>query len=239
MVPAQVVDQRALRAMVLTGSNTIQLPLRCFQTELPVSLCYATVANSGQSSPSRAPDPNTFAWSSISPTAAPARTMLRPFMSAVFVVGTMPHCHEARSAPDPSEALALVNRPQMSPHPKLIYPDFSSLIHQRPQPTFALNKDIELYKRVVTPYDSAAFAHLLDKFNLSESYPLLVANLNNGFPLGNLPLLTQTTIIKNHPSADKNLAVVQEYLDTELAANRMSGPFDQATTEQILRGPFY
>jgi hypothetical protein len=35
------------------------------------------------------------------------------------------------------------------------------------------------------------------------------------------------------------IAVVQEYLGTELAAKRMSGPFDQATTEKILRGPFY
>jgi hypothetical protein len=159
--------------------------------------------------------------------------------------------HETRSATDidglkfPDLPLAGQPLPHLSfpigplPHPPLNYTDFSGLIHRRARPYQAAPADIEIYERVITPYDSSAFARLLDKHNLSAAYSLLVTNLDNGFPLGDLPVLSTTVIIKNHPSVDKNIGVVQDYIDTELAAHRMSGPFTQAAAERILRGPFY
>jgi hypothetical protein len=97
---------------------------------------------------------------------------------------------------------------------------------------------MDIYERIVHPYDTDAFERLLLEHNLVEVYPLLATNLRNGFPLGDLPLLTETIVIKNHPSVAQNMDAVQDYLSTELDAGRMSGPFTQVETERILRGPF-
>lgn len=121
----------------------------------------------------------------------------------------------------------------------LKYADFSnSIIHRSPLPS-ASSTDIEVYERIIHPYNIATFARLLDKHNLTSAYPLLVDNLTSGFPLGNLPPLEMTVIIKNHPSVAENLDIVWEYIHTELEERRMSGPYTQRDVERILRGPFY
>ena len=54
-----------------------------------------------------------------------------------------------------------------------------------------------------------------------------------------MPALTKTVIIPNSPFIMDHLDKVYDYINTELAANRMSGPFTQLEAECILRGPFY
>ncbi|KAF5386129.1 hypothetical protein D9615_002403 [Tricholomella constricta] len=105
----------------------------------------------------------------------------------------------------------------LHPETVLAYRDFSAHIHYRPRlPSFS-SFDNELFERVVTPYNVSAFDRLLNKHNLSQTYPLLVNNLKHGFPLGTLPKLTKSVIIKNHPSVDIHPEAVAEYLATEIS----------------------
>ena len=60
----------------------------------------------------------------------------------------------------------------------------------------------------------------------------------NGIPLC-ICNRDRTIIIPNHPSVKDNLDVVYEYFNTEVATQRMSGPFSCEDTECILRGLFY
>jgi len=53
-----------------------------------------------------------------------------------------------------------------------------------------------------------------------------------------MPLLSQTIILPNNPSTLAHLDAIKEYLQKELNAGRMSGPFSREETELILHGPF-
>lgn len=121
----------------------------------------------------------------------------------------------------------------------LLYKDFSSTILHRTPFSDATPLEIEIYNRIITPYNAEAFAKLLAECGLSEKYPLLVNNLISGFPIGDMPPLTETVIIPNHPSIIEHLESVYDYINTELEAKRMSGPFTQAEAEHVLGGPFY
>lgn len=127
----------------------------------------------------------------------------------------------------------------IAPHPILYYTDFSQSIIHRPVPFNAFPSDIEIYNRVTLPYDVDAFEMLLEQYNLTEQYPLLVQNLRGGFPIGNMPILQRSVIIPNHHSVDEHWDVVDKYISTELDASRMSGPFTQMEVERILRGYIY
>jgi hypothetical protein len=96
----------------------------------------------------------------------------------------------------------------------------------------------ELFERVICPYNAKAFETLLAKHNLTRHYPNLVHNLRHGFPLGLMPNLESTNILPNHPSVLEHPVAVDEYLETEVAAGRMTGPLDRAIVKKILRGPF-
>lgn len=124
-------------------------------------------------------------------------------------------------------------------HPKLIYPDLSSTIHPR---TFSQSfsvTDLEIYRRIPTPYNAHAFASALKEFNISDEFPCLIDNLLNGFPIGDMPILQRTIIIPNDKSVRDFPDPVHKYIKTELDANRMSGPFTQKEVERILGGPFF
>ncbi len=123
--------------------------------------------------------------------------------------------------------------------PSLNYSDISDSVLCRPPIPHALPGDDEIYNAIVTPYNAKAFETALKKHNISHEFPYLVKNLTEGFPIAVLPELTRTIIIPNHPSVMEHPEVVREYLDKELAAGRMSGPYSQEETERILRGPFY
>lgn len=75
----------------------------------------------------------------------------------------------------------------------------------------------EILYRITTPYDPSAFERLLQKHNLTSSYPLLVRNLRNGFPMGDFPTLHSTVIFPNDKSADDHAAFIDMYLQEEVA----------------------
>ena len=125
----------------------------------------------------------------------------------------------------------------------LSYRDFSNTIARRDS-LFIADQDSsepfdDIYLRILHPYDADAFNHFIYKHGLSPFYSLLVMNLRNGFPLGEMPPITDTVIFKNHPSAILHSDAVDKYLIDELNAGRMSGPFSQQHIERILRGPFF
>lgn len=125
----------------------------------------------------------------------------------------------------------------------LSYHDFSNTIVHRDSPITADEDSFELlnniYSRIVHPYDTEAFHHFISKHQLTYFYSLLVTNLRNGFPLGEMPPLSDTVIFKNHPSAFLHSEVIDKYLTDEIDAGRMSGPFSRQHVEKVLRGSFF
>ncbi|KAJ3567307.1 hypothetical protein NP233_g6448 [Leucocoprinus birnbaumii] len=119
----------------------------------------------------------------------------------------------------------------------LSYPNLAPSVESRPTFDPAIHDRPDLYEKIVTPYDADAFEFLLNRHNLTESYPHLVHNLRHGFPIGNFPPLEHTVILKNHPSVERHIEVVDAYLVEEVTAGRMDGPFTQEEVERILRGP--
>ncbi|KAL1739725.1 hypothetical protein HDZ31DRAFT_48908 [Schizophyllum fasciatum] len=67
---------------------------------------------------------------------------------------------------------------------------------------------------------------------------LIHKNLTSGFALGRLPPLTETVVIRNHPSVSAHPDVASDYIREEVGAGRMSGPFSKDEVERIMRGPF-
>jgi len=122
--------------------------------------------------------------------------------------------------------------------PRLLYPSFSPFIHRRPSFIPSLHQLPNIFEKIVCSYNITAFASLLNKHNLTKSYPHLVYNLQHGFPLGRMPPLLSTVIIPNHPSVQLHMDSVTQYLEVEIAAGRMNGPFSPTEVEHILRGPF-
>lgn len=122
----------------------------------------------------------------------------------------------------------------------LTYRDFSdSIVHRDSLQTADTEHSDDIFLRIVHPYNADAFNHLLSKHHLTSFYSLLVPNLRNGFPLGEMPRLSDTVIFQNHPSALLYFDTVNKYLTDELLAGRMSGPFSLQHTENILRGPIF
>ena len=122
--------------------------------------------------------------------------------------------------------------------PLLQYVDFSpSIIPRSPLP-HSLPEHSLIFNQVSHPYNPNAFDFFLLKHNLSSAYPFLTFNLRHGFPLGHMPPLLHTVILPNNPSIQPHMDFIDEYLQKELLAGRMSGPFSCMETELILRGPF-
>ncbi|PPR03772.1 hypothetical protein CVT26_005787 [Gymnopilus dilepis] len=98
---------------------------------------------------------------------------------------------------------------------------------------------IALRSRVVTPYSPDAFQAFLDRFPaLRGKYPFLVHKLTHGFRIGNMEVPSASFTPPNHPSADRYHSQVLDYLKSEVAKGRMSGPFTKRELEQIVGGPF-
>ena len=132
-----------------------------------------------------------------------------------------------------SDEFLSISRP-----PTLIYPSFSGLIIQRPLFNASIHDRPELFDKIICPYNANAFAHLLDKHDLTSFYPDLITNLLHGFPLGPMPDLRATHIIPNHPTTLEYPSAVDDYLKVETGIGRTSGPFSHELVERILRGPF-
>jgi hypothetical protein len=124
----------------------------------------------------------------------------------------------------------------------LPYHDFSSTIVHRDS-LFTIDKDSSelsnIFLSIIHPYNTDAFNHFISKHDLTYFYSLLVMNFRNGFPLGEMPPLTDTVIFKNHPSTLLHSHVVDKYLTDELNAGRMSGPYSRQQVKKILRGAIF
>jgi hypothetical protein len=116
---------------------------------------------------------------------------------------------------------------------------YDTIIHRSPLSTNSIDSHNEIYNRIVQPYDPNTFEDLLLQHKLTYLYPLLVTNLRNGFPLGEMPSLTETVILENHPSAQQYPETVNQYLEDEVEAGRMDGPYSCDVIKSILRGPFF
>ena len=145
-------------------------------------------------------------------------------------VGSVPQRHP--TATDPSSL--------PTPSNFLIYRNFSeTIVHRDPLTIADTEFSDDIFLRIVHPYDTDAFEFSLSKHHLTYFYSLLVTNLKNGFPLGEMPPLTDTVIFKNHPSTILFPDTVDKYLTDELLAGRMSGPFSLQHVENVLRGPIF
>jgi hypothetical protein len=90
-----------------------------------------------------------------------------------------------------SDSLSPCILPQVLP-----YRDFSNtIVHRSPLITADKHSD-DIFLKIIHPYSTDAFEFFLSKHLLTYFYPLLVPNLRNGFPLGEMPPLTDTVIFK-------------------------------------------
>lgn len=123
----------------------------------------------------------------------------------------------------------------------MIFTDFSDAITRVHRAPLANSRpeDNDIYNKIVSPYPADAFAASLRTMNAEEDHPLLIRHLTYGFPIGDLPKLTQNVIISNAKSVADNLTPVMEWIDTELGAGRISGPYTLSRINEIARGPIY
>lgn len=92
---------------------------------------------------------------------------------------------------------------------------------------------------MVTPLKGDRFHHWLGFHNLSHSFPTLVSNIYHGFPIGfDLPQLSMTITPKNYYLPEQE-HIVQSYIDAEVLAGRISGPFSVHEAEQFFGGHFW
>ena len=118
------------------------------------------------------------------------------------------------------------------------YFDFLPFVVPRQPLLLASLENEEVRSKIVTPYNADAFESLLSKYDLMNIYPHLVRNLRNGFPLGEFPDLDKHVIFPPHKPSAQYQKDIDPYLEDEVSAGRMDGPFSFDETTSILRGPF-
>jgi hypothetical protein len=124
--------------------------------------------------------------------------------------------------------------------PRLLpYRDFSDTIIHRNSYEDSSEQTNSIFSRIIHPYNSNAFDSFLVKHNLLHFYPFLVRNLKEGFPLGDMPALTSTIIIPNHPSVHQHPDLIDKYIRDEVDTGRMSGPFSSGYIKHVMRGEFF
>ena len=159
---------------------------------------------------------------------ASTSTSVEPSLSAL--IPKAPECSFAPTAgPNPTTHLhgsaghvlyghltAIDLSPLLTTSQFLSYHDFSNnIIHQDSlitSDTDFFKHSSNIYLRIVHPYDTDTFHHFISKHDLTPFYSLLVTNLRNGFPLGEMPVITDTVIFKNHLSATLHSDVIDKYL---------------------------
>ena len=169
----------------------------------------------------------------LSPNVLPS-TRTTDFTSVPSVAAKVTTPSLGLAAPSLSEDFLTVVRP-----PSLSYTDFSLSVVPRPSLAFSTTEHSSIFERTPHPYNSDAFDFLLSKHGLTPAYPLLSKNLRHGFPLGHMPALVEPVILPNNPSTYPYMREIQDYLQKELLAGRMSGPFSCEEAEAILCGPFF
>ncbi|KAF7327364.1 hypothetical protein MKEN_00314000 [Mycena kentingensis (nom. inval.)] len=229
--------------VVLTGGNAVQQTNMTFlcpicggphrYTEHPVGLTHN--ANGAEFFARAAPVPGSNASSlvSVRPTAShPAGTAICVAFNIFGRCTSTNTRHDAvhirAASPDIPEAL--LN------HTPLVYPDIRFMAEREYLRSCSSNPSIR--DSIVTPYDADAFERALVDLDLTDEFPFLVENLRNGFPIGDMPELTRNIIMNNGAGADEHPKTA-EYVESELAEGRISGPFEtEAEVEAILGGHF-
>ncbi|GAW01304.1 reverse transcriptase ribonuclease h [Lentinula edodes] len=169
---------------------------------------------------------------------APKNVQVLP-TSALSVAVLTPHSNGILVVPSPVPEVTDSFQSNSNSLPSLSWHNFSATkISRLPFPNTPPHF-LEIYDRIITPYNASAFAIELARHNIWDRFPFLIEYLTTGFPLGDMPVLHETIIIPNHSSVHKHPDVVWDYIHEEAASNRMSGPFSQNEIESIMRGPFF
>ncbi|KAL1942665.1 hypothetical protein VTO73DRAFT_4905 [Trametes versicolor] len=92
--------------------------------------------------------------------------------------------------------------------------------------------------RVVTTYRADEFEAELRRSGLWEKYSGLPSQLRYGFAIGDLEPITETFTPENHSGGVEHMDFIMEYVNEQVAAGHMSGPYTQAEVEGILGTPF-
>jgi hypothetical protein len=141
--------------------------------------------------------------------------------------------------PLPSNDLKRLSQRTRSPlHHIIPHFNFLKSLKPRQSPPWRLPKHEKIFSHIQTPYNPDAFDILLQKHDLTSSYPFLTHNLRNRFPMGEFPVLAETVIFPNHPSCTNYDNKIRTYLEEEVIAGRMFRPFSQADMQDIMKGPF-
>jgi hypothetical protein len=105
-------------------------------------------------------------------------------------------------------------------------PQITSALYADPKTTHFPLESVSNFERIVTPYNANEFDTLLHRYNLSSRYPTLPSDLRNGFPLGEFNArLLHSYNHSNHKNALPHLDKIFSYIEEEVTAGRMSGPF--------------
>lgn len=86
---------------------------------------------------------------------------------------------------------------------------------------------------MITPYNAEAFQLYLDRLGLTQEFPDLVHSLLYGFKIGVPRSLLADNIIPPYFPSDGDVRI-DEYLEEEIVAGRMSGPFTREELEKLL-----
>ena len=89
-----------------------------------------------------------------------------------------------------------------------------------------------------TPYIAEGFKTLLHQTGLTSRYPNIVLDITQGSPIGNPTAPTETFIPKNMKTAHDMPHIIDEHIQEEISAGRMSGPFTVEEAHTIFGGHF-
>ncbi|KAF7332532.1 Reverse transcriptase/ribonuclease H [Mycena kentingensis (nom. inval.)] len=126
-------------------------------------------------------------------------------------------------------------RPPPNPNPQPLSPTLPSFS----PPTESLSPEFaEIRMRVVCPYDVDELEAALKRHGLEAAHTGLADDMRQGFRMGDFPELAETVIFPNDKTVETHKQFVADYLDAEVDAGRMSGPFTEEETRQIVGGHF-
>ena len=89
------------------------------------------------------------------------------------------------------------------------------------------------------PYDPNGWTEALHRCNLSHKFPNLIKDITFGSPIGNPPPLSKTFLLQNLPLAALYPHLIDNELQTETQAHRMSGPYTINQAHTIFCGHFH
>jgi hypothetical protein len=108
----------------------------------------------------------------------------------------------------------------------IIKPPIISAPSVGPKITHFPHESVSNYNKIVTPLNADGFDSLLLCHNLTSRYPTLSSDLRNGFSLGEFDkYLRNSYDHPNHSNALPHVNRIVSYIQDEVAAERMSGPF--------------